>query len=93
MCTLPWDWLNQQAASAAGVSNLNIQQTIQSDLPASLASNTFLQAALVTNPQTSCYDPVSAGALDTVGSSEQSSTVDSGQPLPFYGWITLSWGS
>ena len=93
MCTLPWDWLGQQAASASGLPSLNLQQTIQSDLPSSLASNSYLQAALAQNPVSSCYDPLSAPPPDPVGSSEQTLSTNQSQPFPFYGWITVSWGS
>ena len=81
-CTLPWDWLNQQAAGEAGVPDLDIKTKIESYLPMSvwpLVENT---------PDSACGDAF----VGSVPAGRRRQIVrEASQPFPFAGTIAVSW--
>lgn len=83
-CDMPWDWLNQQAAEAAGVSSLDVRQIIKSKIPQAF------WPAVDRTPSAVCFDPLSA---PSAGQARAWNPVQirADQPFPFYGVIEVGW--
>lgn len=82
-CSLPWDWLNAQAAGEAGVPDLNIQDKIKSFLPPQfwpLVDNT---------PDSACGDGFVASLPGPSGSHRHAR--DASQAFPFAAQISVAW--
>ena len=81
VCTLPWDWLNEQAAGEAGVPGLDIRARIESFLPSSvwpLVDNT---------PDATCAD----GLVGWLPRSLRRRVTDPTRVFPLIGTLSVAW--
>ncbi|MBF6557918.1 MAG: hypothetical protein IVW52_17555 [Acidimicrobiales bacterium] len=81
-CVMPWDFLNQQAAAAAGVPSLDVRSVIKSFVPPAFQSKVDI------NPTTNCFDALAGPTLGPPGQGH-SVEVRADQPFPFYGVIEV----
>ena len=82
-CVMPWDFLNQQAAEAAGVPSLDVRSVIKSFVPPQFQSKVDI------NPTTNCFDALAGPTLGPPRPGH-SVKVRADQPFPFYGVIEVA---
>jgi len=82
-CVMPWEFLNQQAAEAAGVPSLDVRSVIKSFVPVPFRSRVDI------DPTTNCFDALAGPALGPPRSGH-SVKVRADQPFPFYGVIEVA---
>ena len=80
LCPMPWNWLNDEGASQAGVSGLRIQDLLKKFVPADKA------AVVDADPLTICAAPLERPVLPAVSKV----TVDDNQPFPTVGVLTIT---
>lgn len=103
-CTMPWDWLNVQAAIEGGFAgdfDLRpfVKEAIDNGVPTGVFSPEWIAAAKarVDNTPTSvCFDPLAAPQPSDLPASTRRRrhrvAIRSDQPFPFYGTIEVSMG-
>lgn len=84
-CVLPWVYLNQIASNALG-RPVDVRSLFESQLPPDLAARVVAH-----DPVASCADPLTASSVESapVGARLR---IDSTQPFPFYGVVTVTRG-
>ncbi|HCO03111.1 MAG TPA: hypothetical protein DIT48_07080, partial [Actinobacteria bacterium] len=88
-CTRSWRILNAEAALAANDPKLNIEQLIESKLPAQY------RPAVARDPTYDCYDALQDHDPNGAGYSAGKSGIvtNDDQPFPFVGWARVTWAA
>ncbi|MGZ6513077.1 MAG: hypothetical protein ACXVD2_09285 [Actinomycetota bacterium] len=85
-CQMPWSYLNEVASESIG-STVDVRSLFQSVLPPDLAA-----LVVAHDPVVTCADPLQGPAVDATPSGQRV-RVDSAQPYPFYGVVSVTRGS